>query len=364
MPYQAKNYTHFQQIAFEAPTFSANTYGNDAYRSKLAGKINLPYSQDLSLDVKNRILTVVHLIQTARDTLVKNGSDVSTCLKVFTIPEFYFRPPQAEATCLDRSYSESTKNAIVKNLRSMLGRPDYKDWLFVLGSIIWTVKLNQMEGLNPIAANLSDTDKGVRNTCIMMKGGSSDAPIQLFDKVHLSGINEITEAAWAGKHFNISQARPKISQFFEALSSRKNCLFKFDNLTTCADICLDHHDQLKIAQTTLIQLARLGQTEKPHIHFVIACGMPVKSQSIACKQDGYLIRNDGHGGTQPFSQQLLVNFMKKDFLEYKNNAGQSLKRSDMLNWKYPDSQNSINNQANRNHLSEGLTYFTSQALPV
>lgn len=364
MPYQAKNYTHTQQIAFESPTFSANTYGNSAYQTKLAKNINLPYPKDLPLDAKNRILTVVHLVQTARDTLIKNGSDTSTCLKIFTIPEFYFRPPQAESGCLDRSYSEDTKNTIVKNLRSMLGRPDYKDWFFVLGTVIWTAKLSEMEGLKQSAVNIGGDDKGVRNTCIMLKGGSSDAPIQLFDKVHLSSINEISEAAWAGKHFKPSQARPKISQFFESLSSRKNCLFKFDNLTVCAEICLDHHDQLKVAQKTLNELSRLGQVEKPHIHFIIACGMPIKPQSIVCKQDGYLIRNDGHGGTPLFSQQLLINFMKKDFIEYKNNSGESLKRSDMLNIAYPDSQNSINNQANRNHLSEGLTYFTSQALPA
>ncbi len=364
MPYQAKTYSHIQHIAFEAPTFEANTYGNASYTSKLKTNINLPYAQNLSTDVKNRILTVVHLVQTAQQALIKNGADAATCLKVFTIPEFFFRPAKAEASCLDRSYSENTKNAIVKNLRSMLGRPDYKDWLFVLGSIIWTVKLNKMEGLNPTLANVGDTDKGVRNTCIMMKGGSTDAPIQLFDKVHLSAINEISEAAWSGTHFNALQARPKISAFFESYNSRKNCLFKFDNLTICAEICLDHHHQLKVAQKTLVEMALLGQKEKAHIHFVIACGMPIEQESISCKQDGYLIRNDGHGGTKPFSQTVLVNFMKKDYCEDKNSLGQSLKRKDMANWIYPDSQNSINNKADRNHLTEGLTYFTPQSLPA
>ena len=364
MPYQAKNYTHVQHVAFEAPTFNANTYGNDAYKKELASKINLPYPQNLSLDIKNRILTVVHLIQTARDTLVKNGSDVSTCLKVFTIPEFYFRPPKAEAGCLDRSYSEATKNSIVKNLRSMLGKANYTDWFFVLGSIIWTAKLNEMEGLNAISAGVNEDDKGVRNTCIMLKGGNIDAPIQLFDKVHLSGINEITQQAWAGKSANPLKSRPKISQLFESLNSRKNCIFKFDNLTVCADICLDHHEQLRIAQKTLGELAKLGQTEKVDIHLVIACGMPVKPQSLACRQDGYVIRNDGHGGSPQFSQQLLVNYMKTGCLEYKDNSGKSLKRSDMLNWAYPESKNSINKTANRNNLSEGLTYFTTQKLPA
>lgn len=364
MPYQAQVYTSIQHIAFETPTFAANNAGNQAYKSKLEKIASLPDTKDLSLDAQNRVMTVVRLVQTARDTLTKNGTDSSTCLKVFTVPEFYFRPQKAEANCLERSYSEQTKNAIVKNLRAKLSNPDYKHWLFILGSVIWTNKLSNLEGLNSKLVN--EGDKGVRNTCIMMKGGSEDAPIQLFDKVHLSGINEIKEAAWAGKHFKSALQRPKVSGLFESLASRQKCLFKVDNLSICAEICLDHHEQLKVGKKTLEDINKKKTASEPketvNLQFVIACGMPIQSKSIATKSDGYLMRNDGHGGTKPFSQHVLIDYSVKDFQRFKNKEGASLKREDMLNIAYEESQNNLNNQAIRKNIKEALTYFAPQPI--
>ena len=364
MPYQAQVYTRIQHIAFETPTFAANNAGDASYKSKLSKVVPLPEPKDLSLDAQNRVLTVVNLIKTARDTLIKNGTDSSTCLKIFTVPEFYFRPPKAEAGCLDRSYSAKTKEAIVKNLTAKLANSDYKHWLFVLGSIIWTTKLEEIEGLH--ASKVSATDKGVRNTCLMMKGGDQDAPVQLFDKVHLSSINDIREAAWAGKHFNPVLQRPKVSALFESLSSRQKCIFKVDNISICAEICLDHHQQLMVGKKTLYDLNKkkgfLEPREKVGLQFVIACGMPIQPKSIATEANGYVIRNDGHGGSKPFSQCVLVDYTVKDNQSFKNKDGKSLKRDDMLNVTYEDSQNTLNNQAVRNNIKEALTYFTPQPI--
>lgn len=364
MPYQAQVYTSIQHIAFETPTFAANNAGNQAYKAKLEKEVPLPDTKDLSLDAQNRVMTVVKLVKDARETLIKNGTDSSTCLKIFTVPEFYFRPPKAEAGCLERSYSEKTKDAIVKNLRSKLTNPDYKHWLFVLGSVIWTTKLQDIEGLN--AALVNDTDKGVRNTCIMLKGGQEDAPIQLFDKVHLSGINEIRDAAWAAKHFNPVLQRPKVSSLFESLASRQKCLFKVDNLSICAEICLDHHKQLKVGMKTLQDINKkkgfLEPQENVGLQFVIACGMPIQPESIATKPKGYVIRNDGHGGSKPFSQCVWVDYMAKGFQVFKDKDGHSLKRDDMLNMTYEGSQNNLNGQAVRNNIKEALTYFTPQPI--
>jgi len=364
MPYQAQVYTSIQHIAFESPTFAANSAGNQAYKAKLEKIVPLPDTKDLSLDAQNRVMTVVKLVQDARNTLINNGTDSSTCLKVFTLPEFYFRPEKAEANCLDRSYSEKTKNAIVKNLRAKLSNPDYKHWLFVLGSVIWTVKLADIEGLP--ASFVNEQDKGVRNTCIMLKGGSEDAPIQLFDKVHLSGINEIRDAAWAAKNFNPLYQRPQVSWLFESLASRQKCLFKVDNLSICAEICLDHHDQLQVGKKTLVEINKKKSAFEPkevvNLQFVIACGMTIKPNSIATKAGGYLMRNDGHGGAKPFSQHVLIDYNAQDFQLFKTKDGKSLKRDDMLNIAYEDSQNTLNNQANRNNIKEALTYFAPQPI--
>ncbi len=365
MPYQAKNYTHIQHIAFEAPTFSANFAGNATYKTKLEKTITLPEPGGLSIDATNRILTVAYLADVARKQVEKTGTDKSTTLKIFTVPEFYFRPENNEQGALDRSYKQSNKESIVGNLRKIFQTEMYSDWLFVLGTIVWTCDLEELEGMNAFSAEVSALDKGVRNTCLMLKGGCEDAPINQLDKVHLSGIDEISNDAWYGKSI-IFKTQLKIRDFFESFASRKKCLMKVDNLTLCAEVCLDHIKDLQTAKTTLAQINAnmIGENEVVDLQFVIACGMNIAPISIMTQDKGFLLRNDGHGGSAPFSQSVWVDYSNMNNYKLTNEEGKSIKRDDMMKWTYKDSVNSLNNKAKRNRISEGLTYYYPEKLPA
>lgn len=108
-----KKYKNIQCIAFEVET----SLEEEKYVAL----------EDDTEDYMHRLKCVKTSIEHA--TKSSKLDSKSTTLKIFMLPEFFFRG-------IKGGYDLETATKIVEELREMVREPKYKDWLFVFGTIV------------------------------------------------------------------------------------------------------------------------------------------------------------------------------------------------------------------------------------
>ncbi|MFK7695460.1 hypothetical protein [Paenibacillus sp. HJGM_3] len=272
-------YTHFRMIGYEVPTVTLRPTN---YNDRLSGwdpgtetpKVaRIPVPDDLPDDARKRLRRLASVVNAAwlRHSLLL--SDNPSTLKIFIVPEFYFRPDKAAIA--SNSYPDNVANRIFQTLNSMFSHADFKDWLFVCGTVIW-------DSANDTFAKT----KLYFNTGVVVEGGKTNS-IRLVEKKINSSIDGVPPTFFA------PGADAKVKLIFDEWSAKRLRVFDLAGISFGLEVCLDHG--LKVLKTTLAQWqANEGATKSIKLHLLSAGGKPLETDAVAAKKGGYILRNDGH----------------------------------------------------------------------
>lgn len=287
-----KNYTHFQYIAYQVPTVLTDgmtdlpMYGIPVHpltvdQPRLEGNLS-----DVSNETQGKIQRIVASMLRAESN-PKMDRSLNT-LKVFTAPEFYFRPSTIQFSYSCKEY-RAIKDILRKTIRSNL---KFCDWLVIPGTIMWTFddERDSRSGTKP----LTPADKVFLNSAISIY--LHDVNIiftKKIEKMQASWIDGLPTGRHTGQrpkppvtpsNFSTDEIWP--SKYNDPQKKNKH-IFNAGNINIGLEICLEH------AQGLLKTLGKLGGKELD-LQILIAGGMPIEHNSIATKLNGYILRNDGY----------------------------------------------------------------------
>lgn len=212
-----------------------------------------------------------------QDSIDNNPS----CLKIYMMPEFFFRG-------VDGAYPVDRTSAVVLKLQELVRKPEYKDWLFVFGTIL-----------------SQSIDTGVDryqayNHCLIQKGGATPAPEdgRLVIKEFKSTIDFIKwQSLSAGRNLfpltdewtdHLSRLPSSMagipSSEWQLRHDDGHCIFVLDGLTIGVEICLDH----------LMQRIKNSMTPPAlDIQLVTSCGMQLMDSALNLRDGGLAFCTDG-----------------------------------------------------------------------
>jgi hypothetical protein len=216
--------------------------------------------------------------------------DGPTILKVFVVPEFYFRPP---ATLGSRfafnTYPDKLAMRIFKQLQEMFRNRTLEHWLIIAGTVLWNQNLGEK------------TPTIYLNTAVWIKGGpvgvKDEDKSGVIEKKLASGIDGVPMAFAPGEN---DQTRP----IFESWDEQRRHIFAVTGTEIGLEVCLDHDDDdlLRTLKTVRIRAAN-EYLRFPQIglHVLTAGGMTINEGSVAADVGGYILRNDGLAPSGPKS---------------------------------------------------------------
>jgi hypothetical protein len=304
-------YTHFRYIAYQVPTVGQDSSGKAIYGIPAGTVVNPPALKGnvsgLDTDAQARVERLIGTMVAAKNRMKNLKIERPTALKVFTVPEFYFRPSQT-----DVSYTTDQYRAIKDVLRETISQDNrFSNWLVVIGTIMWAWEGNTTK---------RPTLKGQTvylNTAVYIKGGETSDFSHTVEKAWASSIDGIptgrhgggftadgnklasSDTWWVG---NVSK--------YQTTPKKEKHLFVAGGIRFGLDICLEHFfklpdysttppkpaiDSYRVAKNVVIQ----SQKDNVQLHLLIAGGMPINSNSVAAKKQGYILRNDGYVPSRP-----------------------------------------------------------------
>ncbi|MGZ3457983.1 MAG: hypothetical protein ACXU86_05690 [Archangium sp.] len=276
MPYVDRNYTHFQMIAYETPTLKPEAPGGDAPAVNYVPVPNDVGNVDATTRLKRLAWVVNRALQEQRFT-----GDNANVLKIFMVPEFFFRPN----TGVSNSYDLPTGGAIMLALKRMFSNAVFRDWLFVIGSIIYR-EVGQGRNI-------------FWNSAVVIKGGyaGKDVPFMFVDKRYISGIDGLPQNRGPLEH-------PYLQDGMSAWETKRRSLNTIDGVSFGIEICLDHGlgyngGQSGYLRDVAVEYRRRHGVAPAKLHLLTACGMPLNTAAVAAYTDGYILRVDGHYANQP-----------------------------------------------------------------
>jgi hypothetical protein len=191
-------YTHFRFIAYEVLTATRGPEIPPKERPVVSGfdavaglpsvdriPVNMPpmpgnEHQELNkgiTDARRRLKRLAvavndseRLLQVLKDfsgISAGNLRDDPAILKVFVVPEFYFRPPTKLGVRFHyNTYPDIVAMRIFKQLNTMFSHAAFEHWLIVAGTVLWNQEVggkSRTGALNPVI---------YWNTAVWIKGGS------------------------------------------------------------------------------------------------------------------------------------------------------------------------------------------------
>ena len=202
-----------------------------------------------------------------------------TCVKIFMVPEYYFRNNGWNAT--PTSLTETQRDAIITALEALSGEAAYEDVLIVAGTILFHsdgdqgVNVAKGDNINQVDGHLDDTESKqgrlVKNVAPILYAGSL-----------------LTECRKHRDQKELPDAERATYQYeYLVPTGATVCRFEIpDTGVLCgAEICQDH--------TTGRLKAVMGNTRDRHIQFVISAGALVKHASTVTRKNGVVFRCDG-----------------------------------------------------------------------
>lgn len=268
-------------------------------------------------DMKQKCTDMISAIKTAM-TLSQRHHDDNGMLKIFMAPEFYFRGKNGAYDHDLFSGMETEKNkksirrdGILDLMRAEIDRPEYKNWLFVLGSAILATRISEVRCATPTCgsrvryevdkfnrtktrpkciANPShfftkETTKAAQidNLAIVMKGKKTHT----IAKDLVSHIDFVTDKA-AGITDQVNVRAEKLSVKKVGLPSGMSasdpiasgfkdermggCIFTIDGITVGLEVCLDHG-----ASSSSATKGRLDNAANIQILLIPSAGMTINS---------------------------------------------------------------------------------------
>lgn len=228
-------------------------------------------------DYAHRCDVVDQAIQTA----LQHASSDPACLKLYMMPEFFFRG-------VNGAYTVDRTSNVILELQNLVRKEEFEDWIFVFGTILSQsvdTEINRYQAYNH---------------CLVQKGGAAPATDEgrLVIKEFKSTIDFITwqrlsarngpfplSDEWTGHLARLAPSIPNMpSSEWQLRHDDGHCIFTLDGLTIGVEICLDH----------LMQ--RIGNSMEPpslDIQLVTSCGMQLMDPALNLRDGGLAFCTDG-----------------------------------------------------------------------
>lgn len=250
-------------------------------------------------------------------------------LKVFMMPEFYFRGVKG-------AYEMGTISLLIEGLQNAVSANDWKDWLFIFGTMIGSsMPTNDAEELATSGELHDDVDHGtsinacarreVYNVALIQKGAwASESSVPLaqmtpdqrnlalsgkafvtmkeykspIDFIRIVDLAQADGFAWervmhltrTGGASSDSVVTGREERFVDYEGA---CLFAIDGIQFGLEICLDHANQ------RLKNAPRTDGLPPVQVQLVPSCGLSLWPSAIVAMTGGYGFNVDGIG--QPSS---------------------------------------------------------------
>ncbi|NEP86278.1 MAG: hypothetical protein F6K18_05265 [Okeania sp. SIO2C2] len=277
------NYDHVQFIAYCINTAPKAEWNGTNWKQKYLGL------QDALMDIKQRVA----LVKTAIDIAYNNSQKQNQTLKIFMIPEFFFRGSRG-------AYAMPKVHKVVEDLQKLVKDKKWQDWIFVFGSIVGfssptiTGKKRKREEID------ESKDKEIYNFTLVQQGG-----FEKFEDAHnyarvvmkelKSGIDFIQANNITGKGLvlerviyplTVNQERNELSDSYFAGTS----IFDMKGIRFGLELCLDH-DQKRLKKSREYQKGTSDGIVD--IQLIPSCGMSIDLDAIVVRNGGYVFNCDG-----------------------------------------------------------------------
>lgn len=279
-------YLRFRPIAYEVPTVTHQEGHLDL--PPISGwtpgplvpaipRLPIPaLREDVQGDAQNRLRRLAAVVDAAQARVAEIGDDGDT-LKVFLVPEFYFRPPATlGADYVHGSYPVPLAMDVLNALRVMFAHPDFSDWLFFCGTVMHNT------GADLMAPPL------IFNTAVSVRGGP-DGPMQLVEKQLASDIDGVPGAMMPGYD-------PSVHEVLQSWPERRQHIRVEAGIPFGTEICLDHRnsDACRVLKGVRRDWPlHVATPQAVRIHVLTAGGMGIQPHSVAADPGGWILRCDG-----------------------------------------------------------------------
>jgi hypothetical protein len=322
-------YTHFRYIAYQVPTATCVRGQNGvesgfdpgdtcpevnkwllnveemaeqgvrpAFVSLCVKVLNPPKDEEIRL---RRLAAVIYKAAEELRRLKDNDKDNENTLKIFIVPEFYFRPPaKTDKNYIQDTYPVREFLKIWKAFDCMFQDDNFKDWLFVLGTVMWNDVDFAPYGMAGTKSELKPSQSAhFFNSAMYVRGGKRKNPTQRIEKQMASSIDGIHLFLTPGEHKDLKP-------IYEDWRTRSERVFRVENIDLGLEVCLDHGNA--VLKTVLSEWSKKGNPKACFkkgadrdisLHLLTAGGMRINNESVAAKKDGYILRNDGYLVNQP-----------------------------------------------------------------
>ena len=170
------NYTKVIFASFSVPTVAFTSQDKAIYqiphqRLSQASQLNFGNNSSFSTDLQAKIERMTNSIYFAKEKLKTLHLDKPEVLKVFIVPEFYFRPGNRKSG----GYTEEESDAITQYLYNHMVNI-YPDWFLLGGTIIFNKKEDVIVKQKSLTSKVGITaanKKQVHNLGFSIFGGSS-----------------------------------------------------------------------------------------------------------------------------------------------------------------------------------------------
>jgi hypothetical protein len=292
-------YTHFRVIGYRVPTASSagSVISGWGAGAEPAGIATIPVPPTLPDDPRirlKRLAAIVNMAHARRPVNETDWPDDPNMLKVFVVPEFYFRPPSTLGVdYVGNTYPRDVGMQVLGALDQMFANPIFANWLFVCGTVLFNTRDDTMAP--PL----------YHNSAVVVKGGQPQG-MRLVEKRVPSGIDGVPQVMVGGR----AQGRgpgndAKMGPYLQNWKQRKDHVMEFGGAIVGVEVCLDHADSddhrvLKhvVRDWSNHEDPRAGSPDlfasaDVQLHILTCGGMRLKPNSVAAKVNGYVVRNDG-----------------------------------------------------------------------
>ena len=304
-------YTHFRYIAYQVPTASSDAQGNMA--PALRAGVECPDADCLPIvvdpqtpaDARIRLKRLAAVVAAAERELRQPGmhDDVNT-LKVFIVPEFYFRPESTVPGAINTTYSYADAMAIFEQLNGMFVHAAFQHWFFVLGTVMW---------------NWAEGQIHYRNSAVRVTGHAVES-LRIIEKDIPSRLDGVPHPFAQGRR---ERYDPYLEQVFQDWGSRRNHAFQIGGVVCGLEVCLDHAHQPNLANGRDHRVLKTCLDDWPtheprtavpalQLHLLTAGGMDIAAASVAAVPNGYILRNDGYSDTPQVELRRVLGYRRLD----------------------------------------------------
>lgn len=306
-------YDKFQLIAYHVPTDAAPK-AQGPYESQLlnAQRINA-LKADLGDEALNQLTRLVGAVERAQAEPSLGGDNV---LKVFLVPEFYFRPQDDVAP---RAYSVKQRDTLLGALKEVFCKAAFGHWLLVLGTVVWKEATKNILGQNLVNdvqkaakdekdqvkqkqltadANVLKYGVVVWNTALIVAGGEE---LYCLDKTVYADADAIP----AKHHPNVDSkegfgryddnVKVPLKTYFDNRARQASHRFLLMDGLGCfgTEICMEH--QVGVLKKSYADMLKQQGVHAPSlaIQLLTACGMRIHPESVVVDAKRFILKMDG-----------------------------------------------------------------------